>query len=249
MKTWDHCDLNITTMCNFSCQSCSHASPISGKYFMSTETMVHDLLAAKPFMRFRNLQFVGGEPTIHPKIVEMLLWAAQVGISSDVMVITNGSRLPHMPDEFYRAIGFLQISQYAKLPQENIDFALEKSKQFGFGIGITKFTDFYLQLKPAPDDGVESFKNCPWKNNDCHTIHEGHYYRCPQSAFFPKLLQSLPQDIDGLPLEGLTDEKLDEYINRSAPFNACRICTGGHGKTQPWSESDRKNWIANSTLK
>lgn len=241
-----HLDANLTMHCNFSCTACSHVSPLHKPWFMALEDFERDLLALKPILKVRNLNLVGGEPLLHPRLLDFMRLAKSIRIDEQTHVITNGSLLPRMPEEFWQELEFLKISIYAKLSNEVVDLARAKGKQYGFGIEATEFKDFYLQLT-APTDGRQSFENCPWKT-DCYTVHKGHFTLCPQSTFFPKTLMSLPEHIDGLPLEGITEEKLRAFMNRTEPFSSCTICTGSRAHSIPWRESARDKWIAEATL-
>lgn len=242
-----HVDINCVTMCNNRCIACSHASPFTAPYYMEISTLERDLAAIKPFIHFNNIQLVGGEPLLHPEIVRLIKYAKYSGVSDSVVVITNGRLLPKMREEFWQKVPYLQISVYKNLDRSVLDLAKAKSKQYGFGLGITEFDSFYLQFKREQNDGVKEFNECTWKTS-CYTIHEGHFFLCPQSAFFPRLFQGLYWNIDGLPLYGLTESQLDDFLNRKTPFNACRICTGGRRSSTPWKEARNKyEWMEEST--
>lgn len=247
MRKLGHLDLNICTHCNNRCVSCSHASPFTPKYNMSPVVLDRDLEAIKPFLSFHRLQLVGGEPLLHPNITDMLYIARKSGVGHEVSIITNGKLLPKMTDVFWGLVQMLQISVYPNLDPEIVPFAEEMGRKWGFPVYHTVFTDFYLQFSKEPTDGQKSFSQCVWKT-DCYTLHEGHFYLCPQSAFFPKQFQGLASNVDGLPLVALTEEKMDAFLNRPNPFNACKICCGGHGETVKWQEPRTKEeWLALST--
>jgi len=247
--TLGHLDLNICTHCNNRCVACSHASPFTKAYHMKASTLERDLAAIKPFMFFHRLQLVGGEPLLHPNITDMLYAARLSGVGREVMIITNGKLLPKMSDVFWGLVQLLQISVYPGLDPAILPFAQEQGKKWGFPVYHTVFTDFYLQFSKEPTDGQESFKNCIWKT-DCYTLHEGRFFLCPQSAFFPHQFQRLEAGIDGLPVgEGLTEGILADFLQRTSPFNACKICCGGHGQTVPWQEPKTKEeWLKLSTV-
>lgn len=242
-----HLDVNITTVCNFRCSSCSHASPFSDPYWMRVETMVRDLAMLKPFVHFEQLCLVGGEPTLHPDLLAFMVVGKESGIADKLCVVTNGSKLESMAMEFWEELEVLRLSIYGRLKPEIAEYANKMSMAFDFDLQAWEYPEFFKQLKAVPDDGVESFKTCEWRK-DCYTVHEGHFYLCPQSVFFPKRFLGHASK-DGLPLEGLTEEKLDAYLNRTEPFEACRICCAGEKKAFPWQESKSKTeWVKDSTL-
>lgn len=240
-----HCDIGICEHCTHRCVSCSHLSPLMSKWNMPLDMLERDMMALKPFVEFHTVQLVGGEPTLHPEIVEALRIAKRVRLGRTVSVITNGFLLDRMKEEFWQELEYLQISIYPG-KECHVELAVEKSRQYGFGVGERKFDEFYKQFKPVPDDGAESFRLCHWRK-DCFTIHRGHFHLCPQSTFFPKTLLALPESIDGLPLEGVTEEKLTAFMERTTPFEACRICCANEIQSAPWAEAKRDVWMKEST--
>lgn len=235
-----HLDLNITTTCNYRCVSCSHASPYSDPYWMSPRTAWADLQLLKSYASFDMICLVGGEPTLHPKLLEFLDIAREVEIAPKVCVVTNGSRLDNMPDEFWKKIDILRLSMYGRIAPETFPFATAKAEEYGFELMAWSYPEFFKQLKAVPDDGIESFNNCPWKS-DCYTVHEGHFYLCPQSAFFPRRFMGKDSNA-GLPILGITQEKLAAYLTRTEPFEACKICLAGAKVLAPWQEASKKDW-------
>lgn len=210
--------------------------------------MARDLESILPLLSFDTVYLVGGEPTLHRKLPEFLDLALASGICKRVGVITNGRLLPKMTDDFWKRLGVLRLSIYPGLDPAISELCKQKAEQFGFSFEPHGFTDFYKQFKAVPDDGIETFRNCPWKTT-CYTVHEGHFYLCPQSVFFPKLFMGQIADIDGLPLDNIDEERLTTFINRVVPLTACQICSGGHGETTPWREAKTKaEWIAASTI-
>lgn len=243
MITLGHCDLNIATHCNNRCVACSHASAFMDRWFMSPEVLARDLAMVKPFLQFRRLQIVGGEPTLHKGVVEMINVAKESGVGESVSVITNGRLLTRMKDEFWQAIDLLQLSAYPTLPEATVEYAKQKCAEFGKPCYVSYFTEFIYQFRKVPSDG-SNFSHCHWKHENCFTIHDGHFALCPQSLFFPKEFMGLGQFVDCLPLAGATEETLQAFIDRKEPFNACRICAANQMRVGPWRETKtRDEWI------
>ena len=240
-----HIDCNIVTHCNKACTACSHASPISEKYYMDPVVFERDLANAKRCMSCSNLQLVGGEPTLHPQIDEMLRIAKRSKVGGCVLVISNGTRLQFMSDGFWRELEALSISIYPGFDESLLELAQAKSREHKFALFHNRYSSFYTQLKQTPDSGQDAFDHCHWKN-DCYTIHEGYFYRCPQSIFFPKFILKQEQQ-DGLSLDGITEDGLQQYLQRTKPMLGCTICSGGMRQSIAWKESKRADWIQEST--
>lgn len=248
MRIMPHCDVNCVSHCPMHCVSCSHFSPFVKPWFMPLESMIRDLNAVKPFLHFGFVAILGGEPLVHPQLLDFMREARNADVSDDVMVITNGRLLPRMSEAFWETLMALRISIYPGLDPDITKMAEERSRQHGFRLELMEFNEFFIQLKSAPDDGIKSFSECFWKSQ-CFTVHEGKAYLCPQSAFMHRVVPDLVPGADGLPLADLTEEKLTAFLDRTEPLTSCAHCTGGHDATVPWHESRTKaEWIEAATI-
>lgn len=242
-----HLDVNVVTHCNQRCVSCSHVSPFAKAWAMEPDVLMRDLENLGRVAHFQRIQMVGGEPTLHKWLVQLMDIARLSGIANEVSVITNGRLLPKMGDDFWQALDILQLSVYPTLDRSIIDYAKARGKAADRPVYVTEFREFYKQFRREPTDGAH-FNSCHWKS-DCWTVHDGHFALCPQSLFFPKEFMGLGQFVDCLPLEGVTEEVFLSFINRSEPLNACKICCANEMKLAPWGESKtRDEWLEESTL-
>ena len=240
-----HLDLNLTEHCNLSCLNCSHASPYSTPRFMSLEIIERDLAALKPFLKTHAINLVGGEPTLHKQIVEIMRLVKKIQIDVSTTFITNGTQLLRMQEDFWKELEYLSISIYPGLDPACIEKAKEMQRVYSFGMGLRESNEFHRQFRKEPNDGSH-FASCHWKS-DCYTVHEGFFYLCPQAAFFPSRFMGLQDGVDGLSLDGITEEKLAAYMHRTEPFNACRICIANEMYCAPWRQSSKRSeWLKES---
>jgi len=239
------CEANICRHCNNKCVSCAHASAWSKPYFMEPKQLKRDLSKLSQIVHYTHFHILGGEPLLHPELCEMLEIAKSSGISNEVGIITNGSLLPRMPDEFWIKPQYIHISAYPNLDVKVIEIAEEKSKEYGFFLRVNYYDTFWKQFDWQSQG--ESFNKCPLKNC-CATVHDGFFYRCPQSAFFTDVFLGLPQSIDGLPIDDhLSENIFTDYMNRKDPFNACNICRPYGGEIKWHQCFDKTQWIIDST--
>jgi molybdenum cofactor biosynthesis enzyme MoaA len=91
-------DLSVTDYCNADCGFCGFAkSKMKGRprNFVDADAFVRAL----PVLHRRGIRFVnfqGGEPLLHPRILEMVAAVRAAGMKPSL--ITNGWRLPAMAD-------------------------------------------------------------------------------------------------------------------------------------------------------
>lgn len=241
----EHLDLNVVRMCNMRCVSCSHMSPFTSRWSMPLQTIERDLKALQPILKPHSVNVVGGEPTLHKQLVSILELLKSIRIDTETVVITNATLLAVLPETFWQLLECLKISIYATTEPEVLELAETKSAQYGFRLISESFPTFFQQFKSQPDDSC--FHRCPWKS-DCYTVHEGRFYLCPQSAFMGAA--PYPTSIkDGLPLEGITEEKLRAFMDRAEPLVACRNCAAADKIEKPWAEAHTyAEWLSLSTV-
>jgi len=243
-----HLEFNIVTHCTNRCIACSHGSPFTPPWFMDPAQIENDLRLIRPICHAEYVCLLGGEPLLHPDIVRIMEIVKASGVGNYHQVLTNGQLLPQMPDEFWRAAQSIQISRYDNLPQAVVDLAYVKQQQFGVKhLGVTKHDAFCKQFLKVPDPTGASFIPCRWKN-ECYTLHQGRFFLCPQSTFWPQLFMNLPPETDGIALEGLTEEKLLAFMRRKEPLQSCTICQA-YSQGVAWGQANtREEWIRLSTI-
>ena len=85
--------IDITNYCNFKCPICfAESNHSDSEYFLSYDTIVRMLasLASETPNACRQVQFSGGEPTLHPRFQEIISAARDMGFDH-IQVATNGS--------------------------------------------------------------------------------------------------------------------------------------------------------------
>lgn len=87
------CNMAITSVCNAGCDFCNYAvrkKQVKDRISVDFDAYCHavDILHARG-VRFITL--VGGEPTLHPRIFDIVAYAARRGVQPSI--VTNGSRL------------------------------------------------------------------------------------------------------------------------------------------------------------
>jgi hypothetical protein len=237
------CEINAVRHCTNACVVCNHASTrYTEPYVMEPDTLKRDLDVMKNHLRTKLLFVQGGEPLLHPKIVKLMELCHDSGIAKQCGVLTNGKLLPRMHDDFWEMLGTrkmeLRMSCYPDLDPSIVPFAQDMAQKWGFFVRpqtINTFKPLFLK-----NDG-RTYHGCPW--NRCLTIHEGWFYLCPLTAFFPKQFMGLPEHIDGIPIVGMTDERLQQALNRKEPLETCKICAGARGEDIPWHQNkSRAEW-------
>jgi len=235
------CEINAVRHCTNACVVCNHASTVhTEKYFMDPAVLKRDLDVMKNHIRTKLLFVQGGEPLLHPKVVELMGLCYDSGIAKQCGVLTNGKLLPRMGDAFWEMLATrkmeLRMSCYPDLDPSIVPFAQDMAQKWGFFVRPQEIGAFKPLFRK--NDG-STYYGCPW--NRCLTIHENWFYICPLSTFFPKQFMGLPEHIDGIQIEGMTDELLNTMLQRKHPLETCKICAGAVGDSIPWHQNKTKS--------
>lgn len=254
-----NCEANLSRSCSLSCGSCNHGSAIAKPWFMEPASMERDLKRAGEVVHFGFHCLQGGEPLINKKILEFIEVQRRSGIADKYGILTNGTELHKMPDEFWRACGNradfeIRWSVYPIITDEYLAEMTAKAVSFGVDFRPGRIGAFKPMLTTHTDRGQAVWNVCPWKR--CWTIHEGMLYHCPIAALFPEQFPERFSDgppshtVDGYPLDTLTENVVNQMLTREAPLKTCEICTGAVvGDWVPWSQvRNREEWIKATTV-
>ena len=88
----------LTNACNRACPWCSTYSSPARQTYITREAFAASLPPTGAF----ELQLEGGEPTLHPRLFELIALAEATGRCAGYVLCTNGVRIPRRPDRLRR---------------------------------------------------------------------------------------------------------------------------------------------------
>ena len=101
-------DIQVTDHCNLACRSCNHFSPLSPPAFASLDDFDRDIRRlAELCDNIEWLNLVGGEPLLHPNVLDFARAARRAFPSAGIALYSNGLILRKMPDGFWRNLKIL----------------------------------------------------------------------------------------------------------------------------------------------
>jgi organic radical activating enzyme len=97
-------ETDITSHCNLNCAGCNHFSPLAGEQYVETNSFEKDFarLSELTNRKIENVDLMGGEPLLHPRLTE-LLEIARKYLDGTINIVTNGLLLTKMPDSFWES--------------------------------------------------------------------------------------------------------------------------------------------------
>lgn len=197
---------------------------------------------------------LGGEPTSHPKLVELMRYLAASGACDRVQVLTNGMRLHRMKPEFWQELDWLKISIYpGKTQPSNIELAKAMQKEHGFDldfydVAADPFRAVLTDKERTPESAQQTYDGC-WYRTYTRKVEQGYFYRCCTSPSISQMLGNDP-DVDGIKLDGLTPNRLREFLARKTYMQSCTRCYGNLGpRLEQWGEErNQEDWLRESMV-
>jgi hypothetical protein len=249
-------EFNLTEHCNLGCTHCDHASGLMPTKFADLESFTRDIAVLSTALRARELKFVGGEPLLHPRLLDFLKVAKDSHIANRLVLVTNGVLLHKAPDELWELIDGMWISIYPGI-KYRFDWAWVQRKADEHRIFVWRketpeFAERSLTEMITNDEFVRMvFQNCELAHMEsCHTIYEGRYYICSPSVWTqPRLaLRGVAfenRESDSVAIHDNADlrEDLDNLIRTQEPLEACRYCLGSWARRTPNQQLTRQGAV------
>jgi len=247
--------LNVCDHCNLRCKGCDHFACIADERFVPLESIQRDVfrMAELTNGEVDYIGIMGGEPLLHPDIIEIMVAARQALPKTWIRVVTNGILLLNMSEDFWNCcrdndITIVNTKYPINLKYEQIqETARAHGVKFEFygNSGKVQKTSYKLPLDiNGRQNPSRSFWRC-FHVHSCMFVSDGKFYPCtmaPNIQHFNKKF--------GTNLEITEDDYLDiykvqnkneifEFLAKPIPF--CRYCmtdkrTFGH----PWERSKQQ---------
>lgn len=234
-------ELNVVEHCNLSCRSCSHLSPLMPRRIVSPDQILDDLDLLGRVYHARWVRLVGGEPLLHPQLLDVIAAARQSRIADRVSLVTNGVLLTKMDDELWRAVDAIEVSLY---PGKGLDAAArshckELARRHDVDLRLVEIREFRESFsnRGTDDDALvrRIYSRCEiahvWR---CHTVVDGYFYKCSPAYFLPKTIPACASfdNASGIRISGSDRFPADlrGYLDSPDPLPTCRHCLGTAGK-------------------
>ncbi|MDQ1353409.1 MAG: hypothetical protein QG657_3715 [Acidobacteriota bacterium] len=247
-------EINVVYHCNLSCRACAHFSPISPKYYLDPNELYQQLSILAKCFRVRYVELLGGEPLLHPQLIEIARAVRESGVTRYIRIITNGLLLEKMKDIFWKEVDEIHISEYPgkEMTQAQLDYIRNKAELLNVNIEFMHYVNFREVYSSIGTNDAALIKRI-YKSCQCthryqsFTFAQGYFYKCPLAFFIPLKSQNIEisdPTVDGVKIIDVPDlrEKLLQYLESPNPLNSCKYCLGSVGKLFPHETIPRKHW-------
>ena len=229
--------VTLADHCNLNCKYCDHFSPLAEKRFIDIKKLRKDLKRFSSLVSIGNVGLMGGEPLLHPEIVQILNMTRQVLSKTHLAVFTNAILLPQMQDIFWQTCRDKNINILISRYPVKIDLKtiFAKAKQFKVHVnfthsGLYNFVNMHklaLDLEGGGNEG-EMSRIC-WQNKgSCSNLYDGKFYQCSTLGNIHRLsnyfnLNLYPSQEDYIDIyKAKSGKEIIEYTKKSLPF--CKHC-------------------------
>jgi hypothetical protein len=230
-------EAHVVDHCNLTCAECCSLSPMLPPWVADPADLAADLASARKLLAPAVFKLVGGEPLLHPDLVELVRVVRQSEIAPRISITTNGLLLDRTPDALWKAIDAITISVYPRpaLAPDAIAATELRAARFSVALNWKHQAEFVVMNRSKPATDVDEargiFDHC-WIRERCHMLRNGRFYTCTR----PPHLQTYHRGAidftgDGIVLADLDVTTLHSYLTSDRPLAACAHCFGGSGAT------------------
>lgn len=257
----DHLELlefHIVEHCNLNCKSCVHFSPLADEEFLDIETFKSDIKRMSKLTNgyVEKINIFGGEPLLHPDLINFLKIPRKFFEKSRIQLVTNGILLPSQNDEFWEICheNSIIISMTNYPININHDLINEKANEFNVKIesfsGDKKNSQWHFPLDlDGNQDKILNFKKCQ-EANHCSNVYKGKFFICPIASnmrhfnkFFNKHVLITEKDyIDIYEVENI--EEIFMFSSKPSPIcSYCNVKDRTFDHSWGLSKKEIEEWI------
>jgi len=222
--------LHLSGKCNLKCKGCTSFSDFQvDDQFIPWSELRPVLKAWGERIDLKCIAISGGEPTMHPDIVDVLLDVRRMFPSTFIDLVTNGTNLVKRPEivKTLVSLGHACLTVSLHQPQKSYTSAVKKMLLDSYTWQPCSFRSDWLEtsnqiflelrdssnflipvdggmgnLSPHSSDPKEAFANCCFGNS--FSLYQNKLYKCSPLQYLPFLLTKSGQ---------IKDEKWQPYLN------------------------------------
>lgn len=232
-------EINVTERCNLKCMGCDHAMGFIPERHIGLADIDKDLKGLKNVVHARTVRVIGGEPLLHPEFENIVKSIHRESVADYIELWTNGTLLHKMPAKAWEYINGIIISKYPERQYSWTPLTLgEYANRYDVWIHVRDCSQFTWSHQFRPVGGPDLIKilyaNCR-EASICHTIRNGKFYKCVQSAFAHDRLKAggVTIEDEGIPLHNNSQvrKEIELHLRSNVPLKACSYCFGEFGDT------------------
>lgn len=186
-----HIEYCITDICNRNCVSCSHLAPLAKKpNFVNIEDFAKEInILRKVLPDVHTFWLTGGEPTLHPKFLDLLFILRNTFQNCFVGIYSNGQFLEKYIDnkifwEFVKLNGIVWAITNYDCDSEYLDAIFKENGCFNNLAYVHNGKRFFNLTNYSKNQPVslDKYQKCGWEKSKIN-IRNGRIFNCPSAEF------------------------------------------------------------------
>lgn len=247
-------EVHLAEHCNLNCRGCDNFSPIAEKSFVNIQILERDLKRLSELCGgvAKRIHLLGGEPLLHPDIVQVMKVTRKYFAHSQIDIYTNGVLLDKQEEQFWQTCSDEKVNIMVTKYPVKVDYEKSEKKASQYGINfvycngkkdVKKLFRITMDTSGMQDE-FDSFMKCH-RANECITLKNGKLYTCTtipniqhyNKAFGENLIVTDKDYVDIYSIKSFDD--MMEALAKPVPF--CRYCAiGADTKLYDWSQSKKE---------
>lgn len=233
-KSINYIDINVVDHCNLKCKYCANFCPLVNEKFLDVAEFDKDCerLSSLSNGKIKTIRLLGGEPLLHPSLIEIMAVTRKHFPLSGIDLVTNGIVLLKMPMAFWtqcnQSVVRVAISHYPI----HLNYTKIKSiaKEYGvkteYGKKPRGMYKWLLDINGCQDI-KESHSYCI-RAAQCAVLQEGKIYACSLPPWIRYFNDYFGKDLkvngfDYIDIYKVKKfEEILEFMGKPIPF--CRYC-------------------------
>lgn len=140
-------EVNVADHCNLNCQCCDHFAPIADKYLLDIDEFERDMNRLAELMdgKMGIFKIQGGEPTLHPQLIDFMRITREKFPTSTIFFFTNGILLLSLEKgkngNLWQAMKDYDVTLMITTYPLNIDFEKLDAKAREYGLKYERFVE------------------------------------------------------------------------------------------------------------
>jgi len=230
-------DLHITDYCNLHCKGCTVLDYLESGVITNEKNNLGDVIKIisnlqKYNLRLEQLVILGGEPTLHNQLGDIIDFLKSTKVIDKLAILTNGLNFTDSVVEALMKLDRIIISVYPFQNKEGLDKVIQKS-ELGLLMSSQIQVDYWLQNKfqkyGEGQPNIVYSQELNWKRcyqkDSCRVITNQGLFRCAQVYNEKKEM-----------CDWNDRENIISYIEGDVPLEQCRAC--------PWPPKEM-DWDSN----
>src|SRR5439155_23586410 len=153
----DAIELPIVHQCNLTCRGCTHQSPALRHPPADVDQLARDLATLSGHLAVDHVRVLGGEPLLHPRLIDILKLIRNSRIAQRTRVVTNGVLLWRQTDSFWQHVDEVHVSVYpgSDMTAGRLASCRERARAHGVQLSLNHYDRFFESYsEQASDDSA-----------------------------------------------------------------------------------------------